>query len=78
MHELAIIDSKQLIQSVKLSYARYKYYEDNNVFINMDNYRKLFVNEKQFKKRSNMTKSELLNKYDYSEYIKEIKNGKFI
>ena len=80
MHEIAIIDSKQLIQSVNLSYARYSFYKDRETDINMKNYRKLFIGQKQFEKAYGITKKELLEKYDYNKYKeeKEKENGRII
>ena len=73
MHELAVIDSKRLMQSVNLSYARYSFYIDRETDINMKNYRKLFVRQKQFEKAYGITKKELLEKYDYNKYKEERK-----
>ena len=80
MHELAVIDSKRLMQSVNLSYARYSFYIDRETDINMKNYRKLFVRQKQFEKAYGITKKELLEKYDYNKYKeeKEKENGRII
>ena len=68
MHELAIIDAKLLMQSVDLSYARYEFFKENGIEINMANYRKLFICQKQFEKQYGVTKQELLEKYDYNEF----------
>ena len=68
MHELAVIDSKKLMQSVNLSYARYSFYKDRGIDIDMNNYRKLFVEQKKFEKAYRITKKELLEKYDYDKY----------
>ena len=80
MHELAVIDSKQLMQSVNLSYARYSFYKERGIDIDMNNYRKLFVGQKRFEKAYGITKKELLEKYDYNKYKeeKEKENGRII
>ena len=80
MHELAVIDSKQLMQSVNLSYARYSFYKDRGIDIDMNNYGKLFVGQKNFEKTYGITKKELLEKYDYNKYKeeKEKENGRII
>ena len=80
MHELAVIDSKILMQSVNLSYARYSFYKDRGIDIDMNNYRKLFIGQKQFEKSYRIKKQELLEKYDYNKYKEERKkeNGRII
>ena len=80
MHELAVINPKQLMQSVNLSYARYSFYKDRGIDIDMNNYRKLFVGQKKFEKTYGITKKELLEKYDYNKYKeeKEKENGRII
>ena len=71
MHELAIIDSKRLIQSVDLSYARYIFYREKGIEISMNNYGSLFISNKQFEKSYGITKKELLEKYNYRRYMEE-------
>ena len=78
MHELAVVDSKQLIQSVSLSYARYMFCLSIGVEIDMTNYTKLFMNNKKFEKTYGVTKEEILEKYNYDEYLKEKENGRTI
>ncbi|MBO5183176.1 MAG: hypothetical protein J6B64_02140 [Bacilli bacterium] len=73
MHELAVINPKQLMQSVNLSYARYSFYKDRGIDIDMNNYRKLFVGQKDFEKAYGITKKELLEKYDYDKYEEQRK-----
>ena len=41
--------------------------------IDMNNYRKLFIGNKQFEKIYGVTKKELLEKYDYEKYLEENK-----
>ena len=72
MHELAVIDAKNLMQSINLSYARYSFYIDLGINIDMNNYRKLFINQKQFEKTYGITKEELLERYDYNKYKEEV------
>lgn len=73
LHELAINNTKNLMQSVSLSYARYMFYKEKNIEINDKSYNKLFINQKQFKKAYGITKEELLEKYDYQEYVQQNK-----
>ena len=77
MHELAIIDSKQLMQSVDLTYARYMFYESIGIKIDINNYRKLFIGNANFEKQYSITKKELLEKYNYKKYMEE-KNDRTI
>ena len=73
LHELTINDTKQLMQSVSLSYARYMFYKEKNIEITDKSYNKLFINQKQFQKAYGITKEELLEKYDYQAYIQQKK-----
>ena len=73
LHELAINDTKQLMQSVSLSYARYMFYKEKDIEITDKSYNKLFINQKQFQKAYGITKEELLEKYDYQAYIQQKK-----
>ena len=80
MHELAVINPKLLMQSVNLSYARYSFYKDRGIDIDINNYRKLFIEQKRFEKEYGISKIELLEKYDYNKYKeeKEKENGRII
>ena len=71
LHELAINDTKKLMQSVSLSYARYMFYKEKNIEINDKSYNKLFIGQKLFEKAYGITKEELLEKYDYQAYIQQ-------
>ena len=76
LHDLLVVNPKQLIQSTALSYAKYMFYKDKGIEINMDNHKKLFISNNQFEKTYKITKVELLQKYDYNKYIEEINGGK--
>ena len=80
IHELAVINPKQLIQSVNLSYARYSFYKDRGIDIDIKSHKKLFIEQKRFEKAYGITKKELLEKYDYNKYKeeKEKENGRII
>ena len=73
LHELAINDTKKLMQSVSLSYARYMFYKEKNIEITDESYKKLFIGQKRFEKAYRITKVELLEKYDYEAYIQQKK-----
>jgi len=72
MHKLPIVNTKDLMQSVELSYARYQFYLSKGIYIDTHNYRKLFTNEKEFSNAYGITKKELLEMYKYED-IKELK-----
>lgn len=73
LREMCINDAKQLMQSVDLSYARYKFLEDREIFITMQNYKLLFRSQKQFEKQFGITKSEILELYNYKEELNKRK-----
>lgn len=58
-------DTKQLIQSVDLTYARYEYLKSIEVIIDSDNYKFLFYGNKQFTKQFGIEKKKLLETYSY-------------
>lgn len=68
LHSLAIVAPKNLMQSTKLSYARYMFFKEKGIVIDETSYRKLFVNQKQFEKQYGLTKNEILQKYPYEEW----------
>ena len=78
LEQIVTTNTKQLIQSTELTYARYEYLKnEQNKTITMVDYTRLFVRDKQFEKQYNITKKELLEKYDYNKYMEE-KNARTI
>lgn len=71
-------NTKQLMQSVDLNYARYMFYREIGIDITMDNYKKLFIPNTRFEKQYGVTKKDILKKYKYEDYLKENNNGKTI
>ena len=65
LSDVLIHEPKQMIQSVELSYARYMYYSDLGIEIDMKNYKLLFIPQKMFEKKYGFTKDELMSKYVY-------------
>ena len=61
-------NTKYLMQSIELTYARYCFLLDIGIEINKNNYTKLFVCQSDFKKQYKITTSEILEKYNYDEY----------
>ena len=73
MHALAIVDPKQLMQGVDLTYARYKFYTEQALReINMDNYKMLFISDKNFERLYGLTKKDLLEMYKYKPSSKQM------
>ena len=68
LHFLAIVAPRNLMQSIKLSYARYMFFKEKGIVIDETSYRKLFVGQKQFEKKYGLTKNEILQKYPYEEW----------
>lgn len=74
-------NTKQLIKSVELVFARYMFFNEKNIEINDKTCYKLFYKNKEFEKYYGITKEDLLKKYDYESYVKEqndILNGKIV
>ena len=61
----------KLIQSLELTYARYRFLSDLGIMINIDNYNKLFYMQSQFSNKYGITNNELLNRYPYNQKIIE-------
>lgn len=65
---IVINNPKYLMQSVNLSYARYMFYlVEKKDIITHSTYKRLFVGDKQFSKQFNISKEELLQRYNYEE-----------
>ena len=65
LHDVAIKTPQNLMQSAALSYARYCFFLEKNIEINMSNYAYLFYNNKAFESKYKISKEELLKKYPY-------------
>ncbi len=69
LEDIVINDTKQLMQSAHLTYARYEFLiKEKCISIDEFNYRKLFYNETMFKKQYGVSKEVLLKKYNYEDY----------
>ena len=66
LRDIIFINSRNLIQSIEVTYARYCFFKDKEVIIDMSNYAKLFMGEVQFKKTYGISKEALLVKYPYN------------
>ena len=72
LHDIAIINPVRLMQSVDLSYARYEFLKkEKKIVVTIDNFNKLFKSSGDFKKKYGITKKELLEKYNYQEYLEK-------
>ena len=78
MHELAVINAKYLMQSISLSFARYMFLNTKGIDVTMSNYRILFAGSKRFEKQHNITKKQLLEMYNYENYVREKTNERVI
>jgi Holliday junction resolvasome RuvABC DNA-binding subunit len=78
LHDAPVVYPKNIMQSVALTYARYKFFEDQGIPIDMTNQNRLFFRNKKFKIQFGASKDELLEQYDYKEYLRENKNGRTI
>ena len=69
---------KFLIQSVELTYARYMFLKNRNIKITDEKYSNLFYGEKVFKEIYGVSKTALLEMYNYGEYKNDntVKTGK--
>ena len=76
IEKVFITNTKQLIQSVELSYARYEFYKSKNIDIDENNYRKLFISQNQFINSYGITNKELMEMYNYDLYIQEKENDR--
>ena len=72
LHSLAIIAPKALMQSTALSYARYMFYKEKGINIDETNYNKLFISQKKFEKQYGVEKRELLERYNYRDYLENL------
>ena len=71
LEDIVINDTKKLMQSAPLTYARYEFLtKERGILIDETNYNKLFCNETMFKKQYGVSKEVLLKKYSYEEYKK--------
>ena len=69
-HDLPLKDPNVLIQSEKISYARYEYLKNKGIDYEVGNFRKIFMSEAQFQKQYGITREQLLERYDISEFYK--------
>ena len=75
---VVIEDTKQLMQSIDLTYARYMFFKEKGIEVTRDNYRRLFYDAKIFEKQYGIDKSSLLEKYNYQEYFNSKKSANII
>lgn len=64
---IILLNGNYLMQSVKVTYARYKYFASIGIKIDMENYKKLFGSAKRFENSHGISKEELLNKFKYEK-----------
>ena len=73
LREKILNDPKSFfMQGIESSYAKYYFYMDNDVEINDNTYRRLFLDWKRFENKYGIGKEELLEKYSYDADMKNI------
>ena len=71
LHSLAVEDTKRLMQSTALSYARYMFYKERGITIDESNYGKLFIGQKQFERQYGINNKDLIARYDYKKVLED-------
>lgn len=71
--DLILKDANVLVQSVSLTYARYEFFKENHIKIDSTNANLLFLGAKVFEERFFITKQDLINKYNYQDYLERDK-----
>ena len=71
LHSLAVEDTKRLMQSTALSYARYMFYKEKGITIDKSNYKKLFIGQKQFERQYGINNKDLIARYDYKKVLED-------
>ena len=74
LHDMIVETPRNLIQSVNVSYSRYKFLQEKGINVTMVNYKKIFTDNKQFEAQYKITKETLLEKYNYEESKKLVKS----
>lgn len=75
---IVLEDTMMLMQSVQLTYARYEFLKEKGIKINKQNYSYLFRNAKDFKKQFDISKEQLLEKYNFYKYLEKKQNVSLI
>ncbi len=70
LENIILKDTRQLMQSVELSYARYRYLTIKGIKITKDNYGKLFYSQRSFKEIFGADNETLKRLYPFEEYLK--------
>jgi hypothetical protein len=68
--QIPIVKPVYLMQSVDLSYARYCFYIEKDIEIDMDTCFKLFINQQKFEDTYGLSNLDLINRYNYRNDIK--------
>ena len=61
------------MQSSELSYARYQFYNNKGINIDINNYKLIFTNQKSFIKNYGIDNKELKIMYPFSYYLNTLK-----
>lgn len=76
LHSLFVSDPKKLMQSIKVSYARYEFYKSKGIILDINSFDRMFMSQRRFEKIHGISKCELLELYSYSEKVKIRRYGK--
>ena len=67
-------DTKNLMQSIDLSYARWEFFKYKKISIDNENYRLLFRDQGYFKRVFGFSNQGLIKMYNYDKYLEEQNN----
>lgn len=76
MLEIFVKNPSYLMQGIDLTNARYQYLINKGLEVNKNNYGKLFLTDKKFKKTYGIGKEELLKKYKEGEQYEQRTNNR--
>lgn len=71
---ITIINPKALMQSLSLTKARYSFYKENGTFIDMNNYKMIFIDNNKFENKYGLNNQELLERYSNKSVEKASSN----
>ena len=75
LHLVAVKMPRYLMQSVELSYARYRLLQEKKYPISENSFNKLFAKEREFERQFGIKKADLLKKYNYERDFGEKGTG---
>lgn len=70
LENIVLEDTKLLMQSVNLSYARYRYLKSREIIVNINSYSRLFYCQKVFEANFGIDNKAVKKMYPFEEYLK--------